>query len=62
MATDSLDEAIRTLTTGELECGCHVELAGTHAVGAWITCANHRASARVVLNSVAVGSGGLIAA
>ncbi len=58
---ESLDEAIRTLTTGELECGCLIDLAGMHEVGAWIDCTVHRASARVVLSSVAAGSGGLMA-
>jgi hypothetical protein len=59
---DSIDPAISTSTVGELECGCWFDQPGTHEIGAWIDCPQHRAPARLVASSVAAPAGGLIAA
>lgn len=57
---ESIDPQISTSTIGELACGCGFDQPGTHQVGQWMDCREHRAPARVVTSSVAVTAGGLL--
>lgn len=54
---DSLELEVRTATLGELACGCLFDLEGTHDVGDWITCPDHRAPARVTASFTSVPNG-----
>ncbi|MGW4527821.1 hypothetical protein [Amycolatopsis sp. NPDC004378] len=54
---DSLELEARTATVGELACGCLFDLDGTHQVGDWLTCQEHRAPARVTASFIAVPDG-----
>lgn len=57
---DSLNLGARTATIGELACGCLFDVGGTHEVGEWRTCPDHRAPARVTAG-VTIALDGLIA-